>query len=120
MKQKEEDAINAADGDGGRATAVSDSPRSCASIDYDGIDNWQMSGAEAAAAGTKCHGRGRRTDGRRVSGSRARAWGSLKSRKTRQIPTKCRCLKYEVFAWAEFLSYFSLSAMQASMRSDWS
>ena len=68
VKQKEEDAINAADGDGDRPRAVSDSPRSCASIDYDGIDNWQMSGTGAcgaAAAGTKCHGRGhRRTDGR--------------------------------------------------------
>ena len=67
MKQKEEDAINAADGDGDRPRAVSDSPRSCASIDYDGIDNWQMSGTGAcgaAAAGTKCHGRGTRTDGR--------------------------------------------------------
>ena len=66
MKQKEEDAINAADGDGGRATAVSDSPRSCASIDYDGIDNWQMSGGADAGGGEQMS-RPRPTDGRTAS-----------------------------------------------------
>ena len=76
VKQKEEDAINAADGDGRRATAArSDSP-SCASIDYDGIDNWQMSGG--AGGGGAGGGGGDqmsrpRTGGRRDLGARARA-----------------------------------------------
>ena len=63
MKQKEEDAINAADGDGDRPRAVSDSPRSCASIDYDGIDNWQMSGGGGDQMSRPRHTDGR-TDGR--------------------------------------------------------